>query len=29
MEISVELIKKLREATGSGILDVREALQNA
>lgn len=29
MEISVELIKKLREATGSGILDVKEALQNA
>ena len=29
MEISVELIKKLRDATGSGILDVREALQNA
>jgi elongation factor Ts len=29
MEISLELIKKLREATGSGILDVREALQNA
>lgn len=29
MEISVELIKKLREATGSGILDVREALENA
>ncbi|HDD55857.1 MAG TPA: translation elongation factor Ts [Chloroflexi bacterium] len=29
MEISVEMIKKLREATGSGILDVREALQNA
>ena len=29
MEISVELIKKLREATGSGVLDVREALQNA
>ena len=28
-EISVELIKKLREATGSGILDVREALENA
>jgi elongation factor Ts len=26
MEISVELIKKLREATGSGILDVKEAL---
>ena len=29
MDISVELIKKLRDATGSGILDVREALQNA
>jgi elongation factor Ts len=29
MEISVELIKKLRDATGSGVLDVREALQNA
>ncbi len=29
MEISVELIKKLREATGAGILDVREALENA
>jgi len=29
MDISVELIKKLREATGSGILDVKEALQNA
>jgi elongation factor Ts len=29
MEISVELIKKLREATGSGILDVREALENS
>jgi len=29
MEISVELIKKLREATGSGILDVKEALQNS
>jgi len=29
MEISVELIKKLRDATGSGILDVREALENA
>ena len=29
MEISVELIKKLRESTGSGILDVREALENA
>jgi elongation factor Ts len=26
MEISVELIKKLREATGSGIMDVKEAL---
>ena len=26
MEISVDLIKKLREATGSGILDVKEAL---
>jgi elongation factor Ts len=29
MEISVDLIKKLRDATGSGILDVREALENA
>lgn len=29
MEISVETIKKLREATGSGILDVKEALENA
>jgi len=29
MEISVELIKKLRESTGSGILDVREALEHA
>ncbi len=29
MAISVELIKKLREATGSGILDVREALENS
>ena len=29
MEISLELIKKLREATGSGILDVKEALQNS
>jgi elongation factor Ts len=29
MEISVEQIKKLRDATGSGILDVKEALQNA
>lgn len=29
MEISVDLIKKLRDATGSGILDVKEALQNA
>lgn len=29
MEISVDLIKKLREATGSGILDVKEALENA
>ena len=29
MEISVELIKKLRGATGSGILDVKEALQNS
>jgi elongation factor Ts len=29
MEISVDLIKKLREATGSGILDVKEALQNS
>ncbi len=29
MEISVELIKKLREATGSGILDVKEALSES
>ena len=29
MDISLELIKKLRDATGSGILDVKEALQNA
>jgi elongation factor Ts len=29
MDISVEQIKKLRDATGSGILDVKEALQNA
>jgi elongation factor Ts len=29
MEISVELIKKLREATGSGVLDVKEALENS
>lgn len=29
MEISVEQIKKLREATGSGILDVKEALQDS
>lgn len=29
MEISVELIKKLRESTGSGILDVKEALENS
>jgi elongation factor Ts len=29
MEISVEKIKKLREATGSGILDVKEALQDS
>ena len=29
MDISVELIKKLRDATGSGILDVKEALENA
>ncbi len=29
MEISVETIKKLRDATGSGILDVKEALENA
>ena len=29
MEISVETIKQLREATGSGILDVKEALENA
>jgi len=29
MDISVEQIKKLREATGSGILDVKEALQEA
>ena len=29
MDISLDLIKKLREATGSGILDVKEALQNS
>ena len=29
MEISLEQIKNLREATGSGILDVKEALQNS
>ena len=29
MDISIELIKKLRDATGSGVLDVKEALQNA
>ncbi len=29
MEISIEQIKKLREATGSGILDVREALRES
>jgi elongation factor Ts len=29
MEISIESIKKLRDATGSGILDVKEALQNS
>jgi elongation factor Ts len=29
MEISLDQIKKLRDATGSGILDVREALQNS
>lgn len=29
MEISVEQIKKLRDATGSGILDVKDALENA
>jgi len=29
MDISVETIKKLREATGSGILDVKEALQKS
>ncbi len=29
MEISVGQIKKLREATGSGILDVKEALQDS
>ena len=29
MEISTDLIKKLREATGSGILDVKEALENS
>ncbi len=29
MEISVENIKKLRDATGSGILDVKEALENS
>ena len=29
MDISLDLIKKLREATGSGILDVKDALQNS
>ena len=29
MGISVETIKKLRDATGSGILDVKEALENS
>jgi elongation factor Ts len=29
MDISVDLIKKLRDATGSGILDVKEALENS
>lgn len=29
MEISVKTIKKLRDATGSGILDVKEALENS
>ncbi len=29
MEISVETIKKLRDATGSGILDVKEALESS
>lgn len=29
MEISVEQIKNLRDATGSGILDVKDALENA
>ena len=29
MDISVEINKNLRDATGSGILDVKEALQNA
>ena len=29
MEISVDIIKKLRDATGSGILDVKEALENS
>jgi elongation factor Ts len=29
MDISVETIKKLRKATGSGILDVKEALENS
>ena len=29
MEISVDTIKKLRDATGSGILDVKEALENS
>lgn len=29
MDISLDQIKKLREATGSGILDVKEALQNS
>jgi len=29
MEISIESTKKLRDATGSGILDVKEALENS
>jgi len=29
MDISVDLIKKLRDATGSGVLDVKEALQSS
>ena len=29
MAITTEMIKKLREATGAGILDCRKALENA